>query len=245
METGTSETSRRSDRRRLKVSLLVHTPCPDDVCDMAARICVSKAFPGGPSEGHRSLRAAMRSGHLSVCEHATFTFVIEGVSRVTTHQLVRHRMASYEQQSQRYVAFDDVEGILPDSVAVELSKDADLRYMHDITDETLSYLCDGLRSKGVPEEDIRYLYPGGMPTNIMVTMNGRSCYNFFMLRCCNRAQWEIREVANRMLAEVKAVAPVMFENAGASCDVLGYCPELRSCGKCQKHKILQEKDITT
>lgn len=98
-----------------------------------------------------------------------------------------------------------------------------------------------MRKLGVPEEDIRYLYPQGTSTNIIVTMNARELITYFKYRVCNRAQWEIRELANKMLALCKEVAPTIFENAGASCDVLGYCPEQRSCGKCPKFTDLKDK----
>lgn len=162
------------------------------------------------------------------------------------------------QQSQRYVKMGGFDYIIPESIQTtkgtiqfrcepysqELDNDTLLEaYMHLMEDIQLVY--SEFVKCGVPEEDARYILPNACCTNIVVTMNGRQLRKFFMLRCCNRAQWEIREMANLMLAEVKQVAPIIFENAGASCDVLGYCPEQRSCGKCQKLKTLLDKNTTT
>ena len=220
-----------TSKRPVKVTLLANTPHPDDVCDMAAATCVSMEVPKGASDGHRSLRAALRSGHLSVCEHASFTFMIENVTRVTTHQLVRHRMASYEQQSQRYVAIDNIKYLQPDTVTEASAEDEDLQKMLKVWRGSTQMLSEMLRAKGVPEEDIRYIYPGGTVSNIMVTMNGRELLHFLALRRCSRAQWEIRYIADRMAALAQEVAPVMFERCGPTCEQTGRCPEARSCGR--------------
>jgi thymidylate synthase (FAD) len=217
--------------RPMVVTLLAHTPYPDDVCDMAAATCVSREAPKGASEGHRSLRAALRSGHLSVCEHASFTFMVENVTRVTTHQLVRHRMASYEQQSQRYVALENIAFLQPDTVTDAVGKDLEAHSLMRVWGEATQRLADRLREDGVPEEDIRYLYPGGTVSNIMVTMNGRELLHFLALRRCSRAQWEIRYMADRMAVLAQEVAPVMFERCGPTCEQTGRCPEARSCGR--------------
>lgn len=140
------------------------------------------------------------------------------------------------------------EYVTPESISRRREGDADPYFYlqeYDHLMEEISKLYKGMVDAGIPEEDARYILPNACCTNIVVTMNGRQLRKFFMLRCCNRAQWEIREMANLMLAEVKQVAPIIFENAGASCDVLGYCPEQRSCGKCQKLKTLLDKNTTT
>lgn len=213
------------------VRLVACTPDPDGLCDMAARTCVAVKAPDCPTDGLKALRTAMKSGHLSVCEHASFTFMIENVSRVTTHQLVRHRMASYEQQSHRYVALKDLSYLQPDSVTEIEKEDEDVAKMMKVWRGSTQMLSDMLRSKGVPDEDIRYLYPCGVPSNIMVTMNGRELLHFFALRRCSRAQWEIRYIADEMARIVQETAPVMFEKCGPTCEQTGRCPEEKSCGR--------------
>jgi thymidylate synthase (FAD) len=165
-------------------------------------------------------------GHLSVIEHASFTFSVEGVSRALTHQLVRHGIASYSQQSQRYVSMNRASYIIPPSIA--LDPDAKKEY------ETLMnqiWKAYAELAQKVPKEDARYVLPNACNTNITVTMNARELTHFFSLRCCRRAQWEIRKMAWLMLLEVRQVSPILFENAGPGC-VRGPCPEGEySCGK--------------
>ncbi|NIQ06822.1 MAG: FAD-dependent thymidylate synthase, partial [Candidatus Korarchaeota archaeon] len=161
-------------------------------------------------------------GHVSVIEHASFSFSIEGVSRAMTHQLVRHRIASYTQQSQRYVAYDT-----SDQYVVPPSLD-DNPVAKKIFDKTVTRISEAYRELldlGIPREDARFILPNAARTNIIVTMNARELLHFFNLRCCIRAQWEIREVANEMLKQVKEVAPALFNDAGPSCVKFGYCPE--------------------
>lgn len=218
----------------MRVTLVAYTPNPDQVCDMAARTCTSSECPELSTAVNRTraLEHALDSGHESVAEHATFTFQVEGVSRACSHQLVRHRVASYSQQSQRYVKMayssrDPFEYVLPDSIkgnpeAMELFA----RHMR-ATAEVYGRLAD---CYGIPMEDARYVLPNACCTNIVVTMNARELRHFFGERCCTRAQWEIREMAEKMLDEVKKVAPVLFEDAGPKCQRLGYCPEAKGCG---------------
>ena len=233
----------------MRVTLVAHTPNPDQVCDMASRTCTSSDCPGLSSAVNRTraLEHALASGHESVAEHAVFMFQVEGISRACSHQLVRHRLASYSQQSQRYVNMDGFEYAMPDSIRNHERSNSVVRY-ECVYDDLMNHINDIYKRMvrdGIPEEDARYILPNACCTNITITMNGRQLRKFFMLRGCNRAQWEIRVMANLMLAEVKQVAPIIFENAGASCDVLGYCPEQRSCGKCQKLKTLLDKNTTT
>ena len=158
-------------------------------------------------------------GHHSVIEHAVFTFSVEGVSRALTHQLVRHRVASYSQQSQRYVSMKEPSYVTPHTV----QDDPEALKVFEDTGK--------LESMGIPAEDARYLLPNGCTTNITITMNARELLHFFSLRCCNRAQWEIREMADRMLELCREVSPVIFRDAGPPC-VRGPCPEGKlSCGK--------------
>ena len=218
----------------MDVTLLYHTPEPERAVATAARLCYA---PVGGRELMESLTdekirkvltTIMSSGHFSTLEHASYTFAIDGVSRTLTHQLVRHRLASYNQQSQRYVAFKDgFPAVTPHTVAA----DPDCQ---KVFDETLAVIADAyqkLLDAGIPAEDARYLLPNAAETKIAVTMNVRELLHFFNHRCCNRAQWEIRELANRMLELVRPTAPYIFLDAGAPC-VSGPCPEGKmTCGK--------------
>jgi len=163
----------------------------------------------------------MKLGHTSVIEHTNFTFAISGVSRSLTHQLVRHRIASYAQQSQRYVSISDPSFVVPPTI----KKNAAMKKAYEKTMQTIWNEYNKLLSMEVPAEDARYILPNATCTNIMVTMNARSLLNFFELRCCLHAQWEIRTLANKMLNLVKKEAPQIFKNAGASCKTKNYCPE--------------------
>ena len=219
----------------MKVTLVSYTKNPEAVCDLAAKTCVSKHMPSLDEHSDlKSLKLAMKSGHYSVLEHASFTFSIEGISRVTSHQLVRHRMASYEQQSERYVSFKDgFEYSMPESVINVVRKDSQMTYYLNDLEYVTAELAKSLKAADVPDEDIRFLYPQGILTNIVVTMNGRELLHFLALRRCTRAQWEIRAMADKMAEEVQKVAPVMFEKCGPTCEQTGRCPELKSCGRCK------------
>ena len=169
-----------------------------------------------------------RMGHTSTFEHVSFTFAIEGVSRVLTHQLVRHRIASYSQQSQRYVKEHDFERIVPPSIA----RDPAVKARFDELCNAIQGFYNDMTEAGIPAEDARYILPNATETKIVVTMNARSLLHFFELRCCSRAQWEIRELANRMLEEVRQVAPVLFAKAGPTCVTQRVCHEGKmSCGR--------------
>jgi thymidylate synthase (FAD) len=216
----------------LKVVLLNHTKNPDQICAAAAQSCYSEK---GASElfekttdekAKKMIKKVVGMGHLSVVEHAHFTFSVEGVSRALTHQLVRHRIASYSQQSQRYVAMDRAEYVLPPSIQAD--PDAKKLYKRAMDDAWKAYR--ELASK-VDKEDARYLLPNACHTNITITMNARELWHFFSLRCCRRAQWEIRMMAWKMLGEAKKAAPILFENAGPGC-FRGPCPEGEyTCGR--------------
>ena len=227
----------------IKVKLLEYTPEPERVVAMAARLCYSAAGAEELSERlseadvQKRVKKMVALGHASTIEHVSFTFGIEGVSRVLTHQLVRHRIASYDQQSQRYVAAHGFQYITPPSI--EEKPEAKERFDKLLTDIRSAY--DDLVKMGIPKEDARYVLANAAETKILVTMNARTLLHFFNLRCCNRAQWEIREMAYKMLAEVKKVAPTLFHNAGASCVNTGRCPEGElSCGKFAEMMKLRE-----
>jgi thymidylate synthase (FAD) len=218
----------------MNINLITFTPSPESVCDLGARVCVSEDIPQ-PDEGLRALGHALESGHESVLEHAVFTFAIEGISRACSHQLVRHRMASFSQQSQRYVNVSKEQyfsWVMPKTIATNASVET-----HDwficLMDE-IDRLYRWLVKEGIPEEDARYILPNACTTNLLVTMNARELRHFFSLRCCERAQWEIKELAERMLALVREVAPTLFKDAGPRCKALGYCPEAKGCGKMPK-----------
>lgn len=217
-----------------RVVLLSHTPDPEGVVARATRLCYS---PLSIPELLRELEAGELSGllsrvislgHHSVLEHASFTFGIEGVSRVLTHQLVRHRLASYSQQSQRYVEFtDQLPVVVPESIGAD-SRWSE-RFQHHCREgfDLYRQLCDA----GVPAEDARYLLPNATETKIIVTMNARELRHFFTLRCCQRAQWEIRHAAEKMLELASSAAPLLFKGVGPSC-ISGPCPEGKlTCGE--------------
>jgi len=217
----------------LKVQLLSFTPDPEKTVCMAARLCYSASTIAGLAEKvnaastEKFLGRILKMGHLSVLEHASFTFGIEGISRATSHQLVRHRLASYSQQSQRYVTAKEPEFVVPPSIG----KDA-ARKKRFVTAVARSYkLYSALVAEGVAAEDARYLLPNAACTKIIVTMNARELLHFFTLRCCERAQWEIRDMATEMLKVAKAEAPFIFRDSGPSC-VRGKCREGEmTCGK--------------
>jgi thymidylate synthase (FAD) len=214
--------------KQMKVKLLRYTEDPELLCGAAA---LTSSKSGSPSENFEKMdierakqiiKRVTGYGHASVIEHASFTFSLEGVSRAMTHQLVRHRIASYTQQSQRYVTYDTLEKyVTPKSIA----ENADAKKIFEETLEKISETYQRLMQLGVPKEDARFILPNAAKTNIIVTMNARELNHFFNLRCCARSQWEIREVATEMLRQAKKVAPALFESAGPSCVKLGYCPE--------------------
>lgn len=223
----------------MKVKLIAYTPNPDKVCAIAAKNCISQKIPEDV-EDLNSLAHAMKSGHTSVAENASFTFSIEGVSRVLETQLVRHRIgASFAIQSGRYVAKGPTDMVIPQSIEDAMADDRENGngYLDEVFDrykEAVDELATSLKMVGAKDQDIRYFYPQGAKTNIIMTMNGRELLHWLSLRLCARAQTEHRELAEKMLALVKPVAPVLFANAGPSCVQLGYCPEQKSCGRAIK-----------
>ena len=234
----------------MKVTLLSHTPEPEKLIATAAKLCYSSSDIDHLMEGltpdkvDSFINMLMEIGHESPIEHVTFTFGIEGISRACSHQLVRHRIASYSQKSQRYVNETQFEYVTPPSI----KKRHELRDMFDekMRDIQKAYSEmkillknalieeDGMDPKVAEKaanEDTRFLLPNACCTSIIVTMNIRSLFNFFKHRCCNRAQWEIRAVANEMWQLCMDVAPNIFKHAGPDCVTKGKCPEGKmSCG---------------
>ena len=206
----------------MKVELLTYTPDADGLSATAANLThSSSSFKDlkrtDPKELESILHHVMQLGHESVVEHASYTFGIADVSRALTHQLVRHRIASYSQQSQRYVKAL-VNYIIPPSI-----KRAGLEEQYTQVMDAAWKAYDDFKQE-LPIEDARYVLPNAACTSIMVTMNARSLLNFFELRCCLHAQWEIRALAWKMLQLVREVSPIIFEHAGPPCKARGFCP---------------------
>jgi thymidylate synthase (FAD) len=204
----------------MKVELINYTPLPDKTCAAAALGCHSESASCeiivdlSDQKTKNVLSKTIKSGHHSVIEHANFTFCISDVSRALTHQLVRHRIASFSQQSQRYVKLSNPTFVTPP--AIEGNESANKKYLEFM--DTAWEVYNSLIEKGVNAEDARFVLPNATTTAITVTMNARELRHFFELRCCTRSQWEIREMAWKMLELAKKAAPVIFEGAGPMCD---------------------------
>ena len=272
----------------MKVQIIAHTPNPEEVVAQAAKLCYSQVGVDGimekltPEKIEKFVDHLATIGHESPLEHVTFTFAIEGISRACSHQSVRHRLASYSQQSQRYVKLDQFEYIIPPEIAKDsYARTIFIKHMEDSQkayDELVNVLIENKLDKKYPTwiedteeeymslsseeqlqlnqnirnlwarnnkkaysaiekeaiEDARYVFPNACETKIVITMNARSLLHFFNVRCCNRAQWEIRAMADEMLKECKKVAPTLFKKAGPDC-TYGKCGEgSMSCGNPRK-----------
>jgi len=212
--------------KMMNVKLIGFTPNPEKLPAMAAKLTHSKIKPeeldkSSEKELKAILEYVMNLGHTSVIEHTCFTFAISDVSRSLTHQLVRHRIASYAQQSQRYVNLEKPNYVVPPTI----KKDKNLKKAYEEPMDVIWEQYIKLLKMDIPAEDSRYVLPNAACTNIIVTMNARSLHNFFELRCCQHAQWEIRTLANKMLREVKKIAPIIFKIAGPACKTRNVCPE--------------------
>lgn len=212
----------------MKVKLLSHTKDPEQMVAAAIRQCYAQVGPGelkrkiDKETRQRLIKQVLGSGHTSTLEHASFTFGVEGISRVSEIQLIRHRVGcSYSIQSGRYVKRGEAKFVIP--VSIQNDKEILPRYRKILKE--VQGLYNEMTDKGIKAEDARYLQPQSVQTKIVVTMNARALLHFFELRCCKRAQWEIQQLANLMLAEVRKVAPIIFEKAGASCVTTGICWE--------------------
>jgi thymidylate synthase (FAD) len=227
---------------QLQVTLLQHTPDPDRAVAIAGRLCYAPVSAAELKEEMtdedvaKLVRVLVRSGHHSALEHASFTFAVDGVSRACTHQLVRHRVASYNQQSQRYVNFGGGDSfVVPPSVAA--NAEAEKVFLTAMEHARAAYdtlvelgLAEG-RGKESVQEDARFVLPNAAETKIVVTMNARELRHFLQVRCCNRAQWEIRDLAWTMRGMLREVAPNLFEKTGPGC-LYGTCPEGKmTCGR--------------
>ncbi|HWP79744.1 MAG TPA: FAD-dependent thymidylate synthase [Candidatus Acidoferrum sp.] len=241
----------------MNVKLLAYTPDPERVTACAAKLCYASSDIDTLMEGLTDEKVAdflgllTELGHESPIEHVSFTFGIEGVSRSLLAQITRHRIASYSVQSQRYVREGAFEYVVPPEIAdspeaAEIYRAAMRRDQEDydklaailkerhikrLVAEGKSEKVAGRAAEKMAIEDARFVLPNACHTKMIVTMNARSLQNFFAHRCCERAQWEIRALADAMLLEVKAVAPKLFAKAGPPC-LRGNCPEGKmSCGK--------------
>lgn len=241
----------------LNVILLHHTPHPEEVVALAAKLCYSPADLRSlrkrikTKDQKEFVEKLMEMGHVSPIEHASFTFAIEGISRACSHQLVRHRLASYSQQSQRYISEEKgFEYIIPPVIKADkvLKK-----YFEDFmaqAQRAYDEIVKRLHEKGIQGElanqDARFVLPNAVDTKIMVTMNARELLHFFRMRCCYRSQWEIRQVAEEMLRLCQRVAPTIFERGGPPC-LSGPCPEgAYTCGKMKEVRaryLKRRKDL--
>ena len=229
----------------LKVLLVSYTPRPEQTVAAAARLCyrsggVEPLRDDIPADETKAfLDRLMAMGHLSPVEHVSFTFAVEGISRACSHQLVRHRLASYSQQSQRYVGkTSGFDYVIPPAVKEDTELKARFEDFMKEAQGFYNYLVTRLEEKGFKEEavqeDARFALPNATETKIIITMNARELLHFFRQRCCNRAQWEIRRMAVEMLRLVISVAPGLFSGAGPGC-LRGPCPEgTYTCGKAKE-----------
>lgn len=257
----------------IKVTLLAHTPMPEQTVAMAAKLCYSATDIENirddltEEKTESFLQMLTELGHASPVEHASFTFGIEGISRACSHQLVRHRIASYSQQSQRYVDGTKFEFVTPPEIERNAQARAAYEKVIDMQCDAYAKIRDALVVGYIREysnkelngtdteimenfkqedkarfsqfvkkanEDARFVLPNACTTKIVCTFNVRSLNNFFDHRCCNRAQWEIQEVAQQMLMLCKDVAPTLFKNSGPKC-IRGACPEGKmTCGKAKE-----------
>ncbi len=218
---------------RPSAKLVSFTPEPEVAVARAARLCYSPAGYGevaeriGPDEARRLVAHLRAVGHLSPFEHASFQFYIEG-SRAMLAQLTRHRIASYSVQSLRYITPDRPEYVVPPTVGRNAAL-AEI-YRGQMLEAFRTYRT--LLKKGVAAEDARMVLGQGVATRLLTTFNARSLHNLFNLRCCRRAQWEIRQIAWQMRREVLRVAPSLFQDSGPTCEVEGRCVEGKfSCGR--------------
>ena len=233
--------------KKLNVKLMQKTEGALEVIYAACRQCYSSMFAGDIYEEARALtekekissfiKKVIASGHESPLEHVKFTFAIEGVSRALTHQLVRHRIASYSQQSQRYVTENKFDFIIPPIFEKDLELKNKFLSIMDHIQSGYNELIDALAEKGIKgdraNQDARFVLPQAIETKIVVTMDCRELIHFFAHRSCTRAQWEIRELSDRMLDICKKELPEVFAKSGAKCEKIGYCPEGSnfSCGR--------------
>lgn len=244
---------------KLKVILLRYTPEPEETVAMAAKLCYSPSDIESlkdrvaKKDQRDFVKRLIDMGHMSPIEHPSFTFAIEGISRACSHQLVRHRLASYSQQSQRYVSEESgFDYVIPPIIKEDKELRAYFEAVMEQAQKAYNHIVKSLESKGIKGEaanqDARFVLPNAAETKIIVTMNARELLHFFRQRCCLRAQWEIRQMAEEMLRLVKDVAPIIFDKAGPAC-LIGPCPEGKyTCGKIkevrERYKQIKKTSIS-
>lgn len=231
----------------MEVFLLTYTPNPLRLLYTAARTCYSALSPAElweeeatPERMERLIRQVVESGHHSILEHASFTFAIAGISRTASHQLVRHRLASYSQQSQRYVR-----GPFPYVTPASWSRAGEewlRRYQEAMA--ASEHLYQEAVAAGIPPEDARFVLPQAVTTNLTMTMNLRELIHVVGLRTCLRAQWEIRELFNRVAELVRAVEPFLGSFLVTKCERLGYCDERETCGRYPLRSEIERTKVT-
>lgn len=205
----------------MEVKLIGHTPNPIQAMAQAAATC----YDSKPSA--KIVEHCLQSGHESITEFATFHFEVSGISRACSHQLVRHRLASYAQRSQRYCNEAMPAYVVPDSIRKNPTFCREFELAAELAFKVYHYLLE----QGVPAEDARYILPNACETVLHVAMNFRELRHFCEERLCSRAQWEIRAVAEQMAALVNEVEPLLGKYLVPKCERLGYCPETKSCGR--------------
>ena len=233
-----------AERKEMNVVLVRHTLSPEELVSLGAKLCYSKSTISGLTEKISAqdqtafIEKLLNMGHESIFEHASFTFGIEGVSRVLLAQLTRHRLASFSVQSQRYVSYEKGFGyILPPRIEA-LGEEAVKKYTEQMEQMEIWYKeWQSLLGKGEQSnEDARFVLPNACETRVLLTMNVRELWHFFSLRMCNRAQWEINELATRMHRLCLETAPALFAEAGPAC-LRGRCPEgEKTCGQMDKKR---------
>lgn len=228
------------DVRLLEVSqnaiALIYAACRQCYSEKFAADIFSASAPDLKKQ-EEFVKNVVASGHLSPLEHVKFSFAIQGVSRALTHQLVRHRLASYSQQSQRYVKEKNFDYIIPPSIERNSAAKQEFERLMETIQQSYTQLLSLLSQDNINGEaanqDARFALPQAAETKIVVTMNCRELLHFFQHRCCSRAQWEIRKLAEAMLEICRAQLPAVFALAGAKCEELKFCPEGEKfcCGK--------------
>jgi len=226
----------------MQVKLIAYTKDPEKVVAAAIRQCYSADSAAKmknkltAAERAKLIKMVIASGHTSTIEHVSFTFAVSGVSRVLTHELVRHRIASYSQQSQRYINGQNFGFVVPPKI----SANKEARKIFEATIKDLGKKYEQLIQLGIPKEDARFILPNATDVKMVITMNARALFNFLARRMCNRAQWEIRSLAYAMHRELLKVAPHIFKYAGPTCKTEGICWEgERHCGLPQKDKSIK------
>ncbi|MBO6094185.1 MAG: FAD-dependent thymidylate synthase [Oscillospiraceae bacterium] len=238
-----------AEEKELKVILIRHTLSPEETVALGAKLCYSKATVGqlvdriSKKDQSEFIDRLMNMGHESVLEHASFTFGIEGVSRALLAQLTRHRLASFSVQSQRYVSYEQGFGYIVPPRIRQLGEEAVLEYKNQMNTMEQWYkswqakLGNGEKSN----EDARFVLPNACETRLIMTMNVRELRHFFSLRMCERAQWEIRRLAEEMHRQCMNTAPSLFKDAGPGC-LRGKCPEgEKTCGKMNEKREERKK----